>query len=376
MRIAVIGRGLIGSAAARHLALAGHDTILIGPSEPENKTAHQGVFGSHYDEGRITRSLATDPYWAEVSAASIARYHEIEAQGGIRFFTQCGALMAGPETSAFIAETEATLRRTETRAQRLDRAAMARAFPALAFPEGFAGFHEAEGAGHISPRKLVAAQTIAARKLGARIVDAPAEGVEETGAGITVQAGDERIAADRVLVAAGGMTDHLLPEPLGLKVLARTVVFFELDEVEAKRLSHLPSLVLRMDDAAEPYMLPPIRYPDGRVLLKLGGDPVDVPLTSPQEIGDWFRSGGNAEVRDYLVGLMARLIPDLSPTAIHMEPCMTTYSADGYPVIRRLTGRLAVATAGNGAGAKCSDELGRRGALAALNEDLNIGEPA
>lgn len=376
MRIAVVGRGLIGSAAARHLAQAGHDTVLIGPSEPESKAAHNGVFGSHYDEGRITRSLATDPYWAEVSAASIARYHEIQTQGGVKFFTPCGALMAGPQDSAFIAGTEATLHRTETRAQRLDRAAMARAFPALAFPEGFVGFHEAEGAGHISPRKLVAAQTNAAGRHGARIVDAPADGIEETATGITVRAGGERIAADRVLVAAGGMTDHLLPEPLTLKVLARTVVFFELDETEAKRLSHLPALVLRMDDAAEPYMLPPIRYPDGRLLLKLGGDPVDVPLESPQAIGDWFRSGGNPKVRDYLIDLMARLIPDLAPTGTHMEPCMTTYSADGYPVIRRLTPRLAVAAAGNGAGAKCSDELGRRGALATLDDDLKTGETA
>ena len=375
MRIAVVGRGLIGSAAARHLALAGHDTVLIGPCEPEDKATHQGVFGSHYDEGRITRSLATDPYWAEVSAASIARYHEIEAQGGVRFFTPCGALMAGPADSAFIAETEATVRRSGIRAQRLDRAALARAFPALAFPKDFAGYYEAEGAGHISPRKLVAAQTNAARKHGARIVDAPAEGIEETDKGITVQAGSERIGADRVLVAAGGMTDHLLPEPLDLKVLARTVVFFQLDAAEAKRLSHLPSLVLRMKDAAEPYMLPPISYPDGRVLLKLGGDPVDVPLESAAQIGDWFRSGGNPKVRDHLISLMARLIPDLAASAVHMDPCMTTYSADGYPVIRRLTPRLAVATAGNGAGAKCSDELGRRGALAALDANLDIGEP-
>jgi len=375
MRIAVVGRGLIGSAAARHLAQAGHDTVLIGPPEPVDKATHQGVFGSHYDEGRITRSLATDPYWAEVSAASIARYHEIEAQGGVRFFTQCGALMAGPSGSAFVADTEATVRRTAAHAQRLDRAAMARAFPALAFPADFVGFFEAEGAGHISPRKLVAAQTNAARRHGARIVDAPAEGIEETDKGITIQAGGERFATDRVLVAAGGMTDHVLPEPLGLMVLARTVVYFDLDKAEAKRLSHLPALVLRTDGAAEPYMLPPIRYPDGRVLLKLGGDPVDVPLESAAQIGDWFRSGGNPSVRDHLISLMARLIPGLAASALHMDPCMTTYSADGYPVIRRLTPRLAVATAGNGAGAKCSDELGRRGALAALDEDLKPGEP-
>ena len=56
MRIAIIGRGLIGSAAARHLAEAGHEVVLIGPGEPANYASHPGVFGSHYDEGRITRT--------------------------------------------------------------------------------------------------------------------------------------------------------------------------------------------------------------------------------------------------------------------------------------------------------------------------------
>ena len=33
MTVAVIGRGLIGSAAARHLAKAGHEVVLIGPGQ-------------------------------------------------------------------------------------------------------------------------------------------------------------------------------------------------------------------------------------------------------------------------------------------------------------------------------------------------------
>ena len=34
IRLAVIGRGMIGSAAARHLSKMGHDVALIGPDEP------------------------------------------------------------------------------------------------------------------------------------------------------------------------------------------------------------------------------------------------------------------------------------------------------------------------------------------------------
>ena len=95
MVIAVIGAGMIGAAAARHLTQDGHEVVLIGPPEPQDKSTHHGVFGSHYDEGRITRALDPWPFWSRASRASIARYCQIEADSGIRFFHETGTVMAG-----------------------------------------------------------------------------------------------------------------------------------------------------------------------------------------------------------------------------------------------------------------------------------------
>lgn len=44
MVIAVIGKGMIGAAAARHLALMGEEVLLIGPDEPQDYASHPGVF--------------------------------------------------------------------------------------------------------------------------------------------------------------------------------------------------------------------------------------------------------------------------------------------------------------------------------------------
>jgi sarcosine oxidase len=77
--------------------------VLVGPDEPVDKSSHQGVFASHYDEGRITRALDADGFWADVSRASIERYGEIESASGVRFFTGCGALMAGARGSDWLA---------------------------------------------------------------------------------------------------------------------------------------------------------------------------------------------------------------------------------------------------------------------------------
>ena len=96
LKLAVIGRGLIGSAAARHLSKLGHEVALVGPDEPADYAHHSGVFGSHYDEGRITRVMESHPFWRQANAAAIARYGEIAAQSGVDFYREVGVLSARP----------------------------------------------------------------------------------------------------------------------------------------------------------------------------------------------------------------------------------------------------------------------------------------
>ena len=358
-RIAVIGRGLMGSAAAKYLAEMGHDVLLIGPDEPVDKRTHQGVFASHYDEGRITRRLATDAFWSTVSSASIARYRDIEAASGIPFYTPCGAMMAGPADHAFTNAAAEVRQALGIDSRDLNGEDLAEAFPFFAFPTGTRAFHEVTG-GHISPRALVRAQTRIAEAFGATLVPEVATAIAETTTGVTITTASDLYTVENALIATGAMTDHLAPQTLGQRVYARTVAFFEVTEDQAALLAAMPTLVFRRDDlAGEPYLLPPIRYPDGRWHLKLGGDPVDRMATTADQIADWFRSGGDADVRDHLAALIHRLMPDLQVEATTMEACVTTFTPSGYPAIDRLTDRIAVASGGNGAGAKCSDELGR-----------------
>lgn len=350
MRIAVVGAGLIGSAAARHLAKAGHEVVLIGPGEPADWAAHRGAFASHYDEGRITRMNDRRPFFARVSAASIRRYVEIEAESGIPFFTECGALIAGgPE---YMAAVEAATEGLDVECDRLDARGLKARFPFLVVPEGFTGSHEPRNAGHISPRNLVAAQQEAARRQGAARIVEEAVKVEPR----HVSTGSFAVEADEVIVAAGGWTDDLLGRK-ALSVYARTVAFHEIGPAEAERLKAMPSIVMESPD--DIYILPPVPYPDGKLWLKLGGDPEDVELHDKAAITDWYRSGGSAEIGEHLTARICGIVPGLAFESRHIKPCVTTWSADRLPEIRRLAPGLVVAAAGNGAGAKCSDELGR-----------------
>ena len=72
--IAVIGKGLIGSAAACHLAASFPDLkiCVIGPDEPKIRKAHDGVFASHYDQGTHHTCAGSQP----VVGASSARVYQ------------------------------------------------------------------------------------------------------------------------------------------------------------------------------------------------------------------------------------------------------------------------------------------------------------
>ncbi|XP_077868852.1 uncharacterized protein LOC144359609 [Saccoglossus kowalevskii] len=85
--LCIVGAGLIGSAAARHATIISPNAkiCLIGPNEPKERS----IFASHYDEGRITRILDTDPTWSVLSRRSVSRYRDIEQKTG-KFYLKIG----------------------------------------------------------------------------------------------------------------------------------------------------------------------------------------------------------------------------------------------------------------------------------------------
>jgi sarcosine oxidase len=368
--IAVVGAGMIGAAAARHLAQAGHKVLLIGPPEPQDKATHQGVFASHYDEGRITRALDPWPFWSRVSRASIARYRQIEADSGVLFFHEVGTVMAGEEASPYIGRLLEVQKRDALPCDALRGEALAARFPFFRFDGGTLALHETQDAGYINPRALVRAQINIALKAGARLLPDTVLGLDETANGISIRTDQGTVLANQVLVAAGGFANMVLPAPLPLTVFARTVVLLEVDAAEAARLSAMPSLIWLEPDGNDPYLLPPIRYPDGRTYLKMGGDVVDVVLPDAGAIKDWFRSGGNPAVGQMLEAQVRARMPDLRIVSRHVQPCVTTFTPLNIPALARVSPRISVAVGGCGRAAKCSDELGRLGAELALGRSL------
>jgi len=370
--VIVIGAGLMGSAAARHLALEGVKVALIGPAEPERKHDHDGVFASHYDATRITRKLDSRQNWARFSQAAIARYDVIEQAGGQKFFAPVGAIIAGPEHgkgSDFIQTAQSNAVTDNVAHEALRGEALRAAFPYFQFPDGILALHEADTAGWIDPRAHVQAELTAAARLGVTVHRTEVVRLTESADGVQAHCIDGQVVnGAKAIVACGAFSkaEGLLPDPLPLSVYGRTIAFFELPEEEAARLAAMPSVVyLPPDLVTDPYILPPVRYPDGKMYIKIGGDPVDRALETVAEMKDWFRTDGDADVGRYLETLLTDLMPDLNYRAVTTGSCATCFAPHGNPLIYHQTDRLMALTAGNGAGAKCADELGRLGALVA-----------
>lgn len=360
-RIIVIGRGMIGSAAARHLTSLTSGITLIGPDEPADYASHDGVFASHYDEGRMTRVSDPDPDWAVTAQRSIQRYDEIEAESGIPFFTNSRYLGIGGPGTDFLDRAEAAGRALGGDLCKLNAGEIRDRFPYLSVSDDTHGLFENRNAGHINPRAMVRAQTEAARKRGAEIVNDRVTAVRPTPGGVEVElAGGAIRHAEKVLIATGGFTDAcgLPPLDLKLRVFGRTVLLARMEGSVAEQLSDMPTMGHAETGA---YILPPIRYPDGHDYLKIGiGTTGDPEFRSLTELTNWFKSPGSEENRDRFRPFLEGLVPALTEVAHwHTASCVVTWTTTGLPYIDHvLDDRIAIAVGGNGKGAKSSDDWG------------------
>jgi sarcosine oxidase len=367
---AVLGGGMMGAPCARYLAEAGHSVALVAAPEPA--PGAPGPFGSHFDAARITRRVASDPDWSLASRRSIARYRDLEARSGRTIFRETGALMAGPEDGPLTGFTRGFLacaRGLDDPPEVLDPDAV-RERTGLALPEGSRATLETRAAGWLDPRAMRAAQQALARAAGARLHAAPATARE--GTEVTLADGT-RLSAGHVVVATGphAASDGLLPGRPKMTVWARTVAFARLTEAEGTRLAALPSAIWVPDGwDHDLYMLPPVRYPDGNLYLKIGGQKDGPTIGSGEEMAAWFHGPGDAEVGARLMAEMRRVLPGLAVEAERTGPCAVVWSETGFPYIDAAGPGVTVVCGGNGAAAKCGDELGRLGALVAMGTGL------
>jgi sarcosine oxidase len=158
---------------------------------------------------------------------------------------------------------------------------------------------------------------------------------------------------------------QLLPDAVDMAATGRTIAFFELDEDKQQAFANMPSTIVVADrDDGGVYILPPVRYPDGKVYLKIGGEGEKGALQSLDEAIAWFHTDGNRNEVEYLIGRALQLMPALEGCPVTSGSCVASITRTGFPYIGYTrSSNIAVLTGGNFVSAKSSDEIGRLGAV-------------
>lgn len=373
--VAVVGAGMFGSAAAKYLAAAGLRTLIIGADEPQDWQEHDGVFGSHYDEARITRIVDPDPYWGELAARSIEQYPVIEKQSGIKFHHAVGCLrVAILQENGESAQLDCLQNGADQNAvtKVLSSEDAARQFPYFTFPETVDAIWETGQAGYINPRRLVQAQLKIAQNNNALLKRETAQEIIPEDDAVKIRTREGQIyRAQKVLLAAGAYSKFLIEHSEAIKVHPVQVMLAEVE----KPSDNMPCLIYSLKDhpvLEDIYLLPPVQYSDGKWYLKIGAFPLQLQIAETErELKNWFQREPADEETYATKQVLKELMPGLKVLSTRVVPCVWTYTPQTQPFIKVLLedakGRIGVATGGCGRGAKSSDAIGKLGAELFIN---------
>jgi sarcosine oxidase len=372
--VAVIGRGLMGSAAARHLAEAGRDVGLIGPDEPADRARHAGVFGSHYDSGRIARILDPQLLWARMAERAIHRFRDQEAASGIRFFSEVGALFIAPDDpggNGYLPALERTAAALNASYDRLSFEGLRDMFPALASENGCRALLERQHAGYLDPRAHLRSNEAILTRHGAFIAAECVTKVEAHPDMLVVTGPTLELRARQVIIATGAYASGLrLPvRTPSLSADTWAMLLARLDARHVAAFQHLPVVIHKPRDPAQhAYLLPAVRYPDGHWYLKIGSPFAVARLTNLDDLSRWFREPVPSAVEHHARALLQHIVPAFDFDHLDAEPCCTTHTTTGFPFIDFADDPRIVWLVGCNANAgKSADELGRLAARLVLD---------
>lgn len=384
--VAVVGAGLVGSAAAAYLAQdAGPGLCLVGPPEPAEGAAilPHTTFASHYDAGRIQRLTGKDATWTRLNLEATQAYARLEAETGLRFHEAVGCLYVSPHgADDYLQAAPALAAAAGVQATYLpDVAALAKAVPAYRFEGTPVGWLEGGPAGIIMPRALVAAQQSRMRQRGGQQLTATVIGAQPEDGGYRLRLADGQpdLWARRVLLAAGAFTNMtgVLPRPLAMTLKGELTVLAEVDAYTAERLAHLPALLYEgwFNDRDGIYLTGPMRYPNGRYFVKMGLNvPEDPYFDTLTQVQAWFASTATSQpLLPRLKAQVEALLPGVEFASWQLRHCIIHRTPSLRPVIAEAAPGLAVVAGCNGYSAMCADALGRLAAHQLVHGQLPAG---
>jgi len=322
MKIAVIGIGGTGSAAARHLAQAGHEVV----GYEQFTLGHER--GSSHGESRIIRYTYPDLLYTQMMGDAYPLWAALEEEAGEELFVRCGILYFGAADDPHVRETAEALVGAGLPYERLNAEAAQERFPAFRFQPEEVAVYQSEG-GFLRATRCVLANARLARKHGATLrEETPVQAIRAHGGQVVVrtEAGDEEVF-DRAIVTAGAWMGRLLAYlRMPLVVSRQQIIYLKIARnAETFRPGRFP---VWYDSTRNYYGFPS----DGRIEgVKFAshdrGETVDPNAVRRAVDEDYVRQ---------CIAYAALRLPDLRGEATHAQVCLYTNTPDEHFLIDRV----------------------------------------
>jgi len=373
----VIGRGMIGSSAAKYLSQSKQNVLLIGPDE-EISEKEGIVFSSHYDQSRVQRIIGKDETWTMLNQQSANEYDSLENTTGIQFHSNVGCIYVNPYgRDAYLDKVPTLAKKFNQNYQSFsDSKGIHSSFPDLNFPAASNGIFEPSPSGYINPLLLIKAQLKVFENNGGEILNDTVSGISYTNNEIKISTINGDIYySKKILLTAGAFTNffNLLKRKLALKLKGETNIRARVSVNEAQRLEKIPSLLyeIMVPGIQNIYLIHPLQYPDGNYYVKMGANfPGDILFDSLDDIRDWFKSESNYRDLKTMNDALMKIIPSLSIKECALKKCIVAFTTHGKPYIGEANKGLYFVAGGNGYSAMCSDALGKIAATFLLKNEF------
>jgi glycine/D-amino acid oxidase-like deaminating enzyme len=220
--VIVVGAGVFGAWTARHLQRAGRRVLLVDAWAPAHARASSG------GESRLTRgSYGADEVYTRMAWDSLAEWRGLSGRAELPLLHKIGVLFFFPGVEEYVTRTIEVHRRLKLPTDILDRGQMRRRFPQIDFDGIEVGIHEPEFGALMARRavqSLVGEFVAAGGEYRQAAVRPPRAG---DGPLRHLEAGGDRLAADRFVFACGPWLPKIFPDLLGRRIFpTRQEVFF------------------------------------------------------------------------------------------------------------------------------------------------------
>jgi len=265
MKVAVVGCGAMGAAAAWRLTRRGAEVVAFDRFSPPHDR------GSTHGESRVTRTAYMEgAFYVPLLQESFPLWRELEAERGAELLTITGLLTLGMQGSHAVEAVLATAREQGLETRVLDAAELGRRYPGHMVSEGEVGVFDPQ-AGFVRPEKAVAAmlKDIDLRK------DEAVSAVKPGSDGVEVVTARGAEGFDAAVIATGPWIRELVPF-LPVSVERQTMVWLSLQSgVDWFTSDRFPVWLREGTAEGNAYGFPSL---DGRTIklgLHHGGDPAD-----------------------------------------------------------------------------------------------------